>query len=78
MAEKLKKGEVKIEVVLREKMAGKLEDVMCLCRRAKTEETYVEYSDGGKDFFGGLLPVLDFQGFQRPLLEIVNSNAPLA
>ena len=44
MAEKLKKGEVKIRKVQREKIAGKLENVMCRCRRAKAEETYVEYS----------------------------------
>ena len=30
--------------VQREKIAGKLEDVMCRCRRAKAEEPYVEYS----------------------------------
>ena len=44
MAEKLKKGEVKIGEVQREKIAGKLEEVMCRCRRAKAEETYVECS----------------------------------
>ena len=53
MAEKLKKGEVKIRKVQREKIAGKLENVMCRCRRAKAEETYVECSscsDARNDF----------------------------
>ena len=48
IAEKLKKGEVQ-----REKIAGKLEEVICRCRRAKAEETYVECTscnDAGNDF----------------------------
>ena len=44
MAEKLKDGEVKMGEVQIKKIAGKLEDVMCGCRRAKAEETYVESS----------------------------------
>ena len=44
MAENLKKREVKIREVHREKIASKLENVMCRCRRAKEEETYVECS----------------------------------
>ena len=67
MAEKLKKIEVKIGEVQKEKIASKLEEVMFRCRRAKVEETYVEYyscSDAGKDkiLVGGMLPVLVFQG----------------
>ena len=53
MAEKLKKEEVKIREVQREKIASKLENVMCRCRRAKAEEKYVESSscnDAGDDF----------------------------
>ena len=39
--------------VQREKIAGKLEEVTCRCRRAKAKDTYTEYcscSDAGKDF----------------------------
>ena len=43
MAEKLKKGEVKKGEVQREKIAGRLEEVMCRCR-TESEETYVESS----------------------------------
>ena len=39
ITEKLKKVEVK-----REKIAGKLEELMCRCRRATAEEINVEYS----------------------------------
>ena len=44
MAEKLKKRDVKIREVQREKIAGKVEDVMCRCRITMPEETYVECS----------------------------------
>ena len=53
MTEKLKKGEVKIGELQREKIAGKLEDVMCHCQKANAEETYGECSscsDAGNDF----------------------------
>ena len=64
MAEKLKKGSVKIGEVQREKIAGKLEDVMCRCRRAKAEETMWSLQSG----VGGMIIVLVFQGWQRSLL----------
>ena len=48
VAEKMKKGEV-----LKDEIAGKLEEVVCRCPTAKAEETYVECSscsEAGNDY----------------------------
>ena len=53
MAEKLIKDEVKAGEVQREKIAGKLEEVISYGRTAKAEEKYVECSscsNAGNDF----------------------------
>ena len=53
MAEKLKKGEMKIGEVQRKKIAGKLEEVMRRSRTGTAEDKYVECcncSDAGNDF----------------------------